>query len=47
MIAGLVGGDLFASEDRHGTWKTILTRSCTRDDIFVGKLLAAGPLPWR
>jgi ABC-2 type transport system permease protein len=41
VIAGLVGGDLFASEDRHGTWKTILTRSATREDIFVAKLLAA------
>lgn len=44
VIAGLVGGDLFASEDRHGTWKTILTRSCTRDDVFVAKLLAAATL---
>jgi ABC-2 type transport system permease protein len=40
FAASLVGGDIFASEDRHGTWKTILTRSCTRADIFVGKLLA-------
>ncbi len=44
MIAGLVGGDLFAAEDRHGTWKTILTRSCTRADLYVAKLLAAGTL---
>src|SRR6202012_3040908 len=44
VIAGLVGGDLFASEDRHGTWKTILTRSATRPDIFVAKLLAAAAL---
>jgi ABC-2 type transport system permease protein len=42
IIAGLVAGDLFSSEDRHGTWKTILTRSCTREDVFAGKLLAAG-----
>ena len=42
IIAGLLAGDLFASEDRHGTWKTILTRSCTREDLFAGKLLAAG-----
>ena len=41
IIAGLLAGDLFASEDRHGTWKTILTRSCTREDLFAGKLLAA------
>jgi ABC-2 type transport system permease protein len=44
MIAGLLGGDLFSSEDRHGTWKTILTRSCTRRDLYAGKLLAAGAL---
>jgi len=41
VIAGLLGGDIFASEDRHGTWKMILTRSATRADIFVAKLLAA------
>ncbi len=44
VIAGLLGGDLFASEDRHGTWKTILTRSCTRSELYVAKLLAAGTL---
>jgi ABC-2 type transport system permease protein len=44
LIAGLLGGDLFSSEDRHGTWKTILTRSCTRTDLYVGKLLAVGVL---
>jgi ABC-2 type transport system permease protein len=44
LIAGLLGGDLFASEDRHGTWKTILTRSCTRTDVYVAKLLAAATL---
>lgn len=42
IIAGILGGDLFSSEDRHGTWKTILTRSCTREDVFAGKLLAVG-----
>ena len=42
IVAGILAGDLFASEDRHGTWKTILTRSCTREDVFAGKLLAAG-----
>jgi len=44
IIAGVLAGDLFSSEDRHGTWKTILTRSCTREDIFSGKLLAVGTL---
>ena len=42
IIAGVLAGDLFSSEDRHGTWKTILTRACTREDVFAGKLLAAG-----
>ena len=42
VIAGLVAGDLFASEDRHATWKTILTRSCSREELFAGKVLAAG-----
>ncbi len=41
IIAGVVAGDLFSSEDRYGTWKLVLTRSCTRRDLFVGKLLAA------
>jgi ABC-2 type transport system permease protein len=42
VIAGVVAGDLFASEDRYGTWKTILTRQATRREVFTGKVLAAG-----
>lgn len=42
LVVGIVAGDVFSSEDRYGTWKLILTRSCTRRDVFVGKLLAAG-----
>jgi ABC-2 type transport system permease protein len=42
IVAGVLAGDLFSSEDRHGTWKTILTRGCTREDVFAGKLLAVG-----
>jgi ABC-2 type transport system permease protein len=41
LIAGVLAGDIFASEDRHGTWKSILTRGCTRADIFIGKAGAA------
>ncbi len=41
IIAGIVAGDLFSAEDRYGTWKLVLTRSATRRDLFVGKLLAA------
>lgn len=44
IIVGALAGDLFASEDRYGTWKTILTRSCSREDVFVGKVLAVGSL---
>ena len=41
IIAGLVAGDMFSGEDRHNTWKTILTRSCSLGDLFWAKLLAA------
>jgi ABC-2 type transport system permease protein len=41
LIGGLVAGDQSASEDRHNTWKTILTRSCSLGELFCGKLLAA------
>lgn len=42
LVAGIVAGDMFSAEDRYGTWKLVLTRICTRGDVFVGKLLAAG-----
>jgi ABC-2 type transport system permease protein len=41
IVAGVLAGDLFASEDRHGTWKTILTRSRPLRDVFAGKVIAA------
>jgi ABC-2 type transport system permease protein len=41
LITSLVAGDIIASEDTHGTLKTILTRSTERWQIFVAKLLAA------
>jgi ABC-2 type transport system permease protein len=41
VLTSIFGGDLFAAEDRYGAWSTILTRSCSRRDIFAGKLLAA------
>jgi ABC-2 type transport system permease protein len=44
VLAGVLAGDLFSSEDRYGTWKTVLTRSRSRRDVFAGKLLAAGTL---
>jgi ABC-2 type transport system permease protein len=41
IAAGIIAGDMFSAEDRYGTWKLVLTRSCTRRDLFIGKLLAA------
>jgi ABC-2 type transport system permease protein len=40
-ITGVVAGDIYSSEDHYGTWKTILTRSRTRGELFAGKYLAA------
>ena len=40
VLAGLLAGDLFASEDRYGTWKVILTRSRSRRELFAAKVLA-------
>ena len=44
IIAGVLAGDLFAGEDRQGTWKTILTRSRSLGEVFAGKALAATAL---
>ena len=44
VLAGLIAGDLFSAEDRHGTWKTALTRSRSRFELFAGKALAAAIL---
>ena len=41
VLAGVLAGDIFSAEDRYGTWKTVLTRSCRRQDLFIGKVLAA------
>jgi ABC-2 type transport system permease protein len=40
VLAGLAAGDLFSSEDRYGTWKAVLTRRCSRRDVFLAKVLA-------
>jgi ABC-2 type transport system permease protein len=39
--AAVVAGDIFSADDHFGTWKTILTRSRTRGELFAGKYLAA------
>jgi ABC-2 type transport system permease protein len=41
LLTSLVSGDIFASEDQHGTWKTILTRSVSRTQIFWAKTWAS------
>ena len=41
LLASVVAGDIFSAEDHYGTWKTVLTRSRTRGQIFAGKALAA------
>jgi ABC-2 type transport system permease protein len=41
LLAAIVAGDIFASEDQHGTWKTLLTRSVSRTQIFWAKTLTA------
>jgi ABC-2 type transport system permease protein len=40
-LASLAGGDLFSAEDRHRTWPTLLTRSRSRAELFVAKVLVA------
>lgn len=42
LLTAIVAGDVFASEDHHGTWKTALTRSTSRARLFVAKTLTAG-----
>lgn len=41
LLASIVAGDIFASEDQHGTWNTVLTRSASRTSIFWAKVVAA------
>ncbi|MBW8750095.1 MAG: ABC transporter permease [Propionibacteriales bacterium] len=41
LLTAVVAGDIFASEDQHGTWKTVLTRSASRAKLFWAKSIAA------
>jgi ABC-2 type transport system permease protein len=41
LLTALVAGDIFASEDQHGTWKSILTRSASRAQVFWAKTVTA------
>lgn len=40
FVVAAVAGDIFSAEDRFGTWQTVLTRSRSRREIFLGKALA-------
>jgi ABC-2 type transport system permease protein len=41
LLTALVVGDIFASEDHRGTWKTVLTRSADRAQLFWAKTFVA------
>jgi ABC-2 type transport system permease protein len=41
LLTAIVAGDIFAGEDQHGTWKTVLTRSTSRSRLFWAKALVA------
>jgi ABC-2 type transport system permease protein len=41
LLAAIVAGDIFASEDEHGTWKTVLTRSTSRASLFWAKAIVS------
>lgn len=41
LLTAIVAGDIFASEDQHGTWKTVLTRSTGRAQLFWAKALVS------
>ncbi len=41
LLTAIVAGDIFASEDQHGTWKTVLTRSISRSKLFWAKVVVA------
>lgn len=41
LLVSVVAGDVVSSEDHHGTWSVVLTRSRTRRSVLVGKVVAA------
>jgi ABC-2 type transport system permease protein len=41
LLGSLVGGDAFSSEDRLGTWPTLLTRSRPQNAIVAGKIVVS------
>jgi hypothetical protein len=45
VLASVVGGDIFAAEDRSGTWRLLHTRSAGRLALFVAKSLVGLVVP--
>lgn len=45
VLASLVAGEVFAGEDAHGTWSSLLTRGRSRGEVFSGKLFACCLVP--
>jgi ABC-2 type transport system permease protein len=45
IMPAVVAGDIFSADDHHGTWKTVLTRSRSRGELFAGKFLTALTFP--
>ena len=41
LLTSIVAGDIFASEDLHGTWKTVLTRSASRSQLYWAKVITS------
>lgn len=41
LLTSLVAGDIFSSEDAHGTWSGLLTRDRSRGEVFTGKVVAS------
>jgi ABC-2 type transport system permease protein len=41
LLTSIVAGDIFASEDQQGTWKTVLPRSAGRGQLFWAKTIVA------
>lgn len=41
LLTAVVAGDIFAGEDQMGTWKTLLTRSVSRTQVFWAKTITA------
>ena len=41
VLTSVVAGDIFATEDAHGTWPSLLTRSRSRSEVFTGKAFAS------